>query len=384
MSRPDLKDILEESLASLRSGASLEEVLSRHPTQADRLRPLLETAWLAQSLDSEISDMGVAQNRSRARFLGAAWQRRERRRESIFGKLHFRAAGALALIALVICVSLVGAGFSSVSAVPGEALYPVKRVVEQAQMALTTRQSSRLGLEEAFDQRRLLEAEKLLQTNRIQPVAFAGFLWEDPQQGWYVDRVRLILSPEQEAIAHMLNGSYVEIMGVIRGGEGIEVSDLKLRLFHLDGEIEKMEPGMWVVAGVPVQIEDSTQILGNPKTGSKVQMTVLRLKGGQFLALSARPGGEGSSADSEELDDRRGPKGTLSETPQPPLVEPQGRQSEHDDAFLSASLTPVEPDDADRDVTIDKDSCFSCSNKIPAAITPEQSETEELEHGGDD
>jgi hypothetical protein len=380
MSRPDLKDLLEEDLAQLRSGAGLEEVIARHPVQADRLRPLLEAARLAQSLDSNLSDMKIAQNRSRARFLGAARQRRERGRASIFARLtRMRMAGAAALIAIVLFASLVGASLSSVSAVPGQALYPVKRVVEQAQMALTTRQSSRLELEEAFDQRRMLEAEKLLNANRIQPVTFAGFLWEDPQQGWFVDRVKLILTPEQEAMAHALIGSYVEIKGVVRGGAGVEVTEMKLRLFHLDGEIERMEPGLWVVSGVAVQIQDSTQVIGNPRAGTYVELTALRLSGGQFLALSAKPGGKGSPQSGQEPDDRRSPKGKDIETPQPESKGTEEIPGETDAASPVVTLEPSRPDGDDLEITIDKDSCFSCSKKKTDEDRAEASETESVE-----
>lgn len=364
MSRPDLKDLLEEGLAQLRSGVGLDEVLAQHPTQAERLRPLLEAAWLAHSLDADISDMHIAQNRSRARFLGAARQRRERKSVSTRGRLTgMRLAGTVALIAIVLFASLIGTGLSSVSAVPGQALYPFKRAVEQAQMALTTRQSSRLELEEAFDQRRAQETSRLIETGRIQTVVFAGFLWKDPQLGWHVDRVPLILTPDQEMLASTLNGSYVEIKGVVRGDTGVEVSEMQLRLFHLDGVLEKMEPGVWKVSGVTVQIQDSTRVTGNLKPGMHVELTALRLKDGQFLALSAKPGGKGSMQPVIEPDDQRKPEIKKSETPRPALEETKDRLDSEDVRRTAEFLASSIPGDRDRDVTVDKDYYFSGSKK---------------------
>jgi len=289
MQRPDLMELLEEGLAQLRSGAGLEEVLARHPAQADQLRPLLETARLAQDLGKEVPDLQTAQNRSRARFLGAAHVRQQPAQKYEKKKLAgMRLAGVVALIAVFVVASLLGTGLASAEAVPGQALYPVKRAVEQAQMALTTRQSSRLELEEAFDQRRMLEAERLLSIGQIQEVTFAGFLWEDPQSGWFVDHVRLALTPEQEILARSLNGSYVEVSGVARGEAGVEVSELKLRLFHLEGILESMAVEEWIVSGVRVQVQPSTQIIGDLQTGMRVSLTALRLGDGQFLALAAR------------------------------------------------------------------------------------------------
>ncbi len=308
MQRPDLKDLLEEGLAQPRSGAGLEDVLARHPEQAEQLRRLLETAWLAQTLGADTSDLDTAQNRSRARFLGAAHERRNPARLTGLRRLaRMRMAGAVTLIAVMLFASLVGTGLSSASAVPGQALYPVKRAVEQAQMALTTRQSSRLELEEAFDQRRMLEAETLLHANKIQAVTFAGFLWEDPQRGWFVDVVKLNLTPEQEVMANTLNGSYVEIKGVVRGEQGVEVSELKLRLYHLDGILESAQAQEWIVSGVRVQIQPSTQVIGDPKVGMHVDLTALRLKDGQYLALAAKPGGKGSSDPLPDSDEYRKP-----------------------------------------------------------------------------
>ncbi len=364
MSRPDLKDLLEEGLAQLRSGVGMEDVLARHPAEADRLRPLLEAAWLAQSLDADLSDMQIAQNRSRARFLGAARQRRERRSVSARGRLTgIRLAGTIALIAIVLFASLIGTSLSSVSAVPGQALYPFKRVVEQAQMALTTRQSSRLELEEAFDQRRSQETSKLVETGRIQTVIFAGFLWEDPQAGWYVDRVPLILTPDQEALARTLEGSYVEIKGLVKGETGVEVSEMQLRLFHLDGVLEKMEEGTWTVSGVTVQIQDATRVTGNLKAGMHVQLTALRLKDGQFLVLSAKPGGKGSPLPVVEPDDQQGPDIKKSETPRPVLEETKPRLDSEDARSTAEFLSSSVPGDKDRDITVDKDYYFSGSKK---------------------
>lgn len=364
MSRPDLKDTLDEGLDQLRKGTVLEEVLAWHPAQADRLRPLLETARQAQSLDADMSDMHIAQNRSRARFLGAARQRRERRSVLTRGRLTgMRLAGTVALIAIVLFASLIGTGLSSVSAVPGQALYPIKRAVEQAQMALTTRQSSRLELEEAFDQRRAQETSKLVETGRIQTVVFAGFLWEDEQSGWYVDQVPLILTPDQEALARTLDGSYVEIKGVVRGETGVEVSELQLRLFHIDGVLQRMEADAWTVSGITVQIQDSTQVTGNLKAGMHVELTALRLKGGQYLVLSAKPGGKGSTPPIIEPEDQREPKIKKSGTPSPLSDESKDQPGGGNIPAPTVSITMPMPGINDRDVTVDKDYYFSGSKK---------------------
>lgn len=331
MKHPDLNDLFEECLAQLRSGASLEDVLARHQPWAEDLRPLLETALLAQPIRAQAAGLKVAQNRSRARFLGAAHQRRQPvKARGLRNLVSIRLPGAIALLAVLLFVSALGSGLGSASAVPGEALYPVKRVVEQAQMALTTRQSSRLELEESFDQRRADEAEELIHSGRSEEVTFAGYLWQDNELGWFVDQVRLILTPDQEVLARTLNGSYVEVEGEVRGEDGVEVSELKLRLFQLSGTLESIQPDRWIVSGIPVHIQLSTQVIGTPVKGQRVEITVLRMSDGQFLALSAKFKESTDSPLQPVIDENRAPSADdeETETTSPPEIsEPTKTQN---------------------------------------------------------
>jgi hypothetical protein len=386
MHRPDLNELLSECLDLLQKGVGLDEVLARYQPWADQLRPLLEAAWLAHTRDVDASAMTVAQVRSRARFLGAASLRRKTAQKPGFRLAGMRMAGAVALVFVVLFASLLGTGLGSAEAVPGEALYPVKRAVEQAQMALTTRQSSRLELEEAFDLRRSQEAEKLVGSGRTEKVTFAGFLWQDAQQSWFVDEVPLILTPDQEAMARTLNGSYVEVKGEVRGESGVEVKELKLRLFQLSGTLEKIAGEEWIVSGIKVQIQPSTQLVGNPQTGMQVELTALRLGDGNFLALSVKLKKQGSSKnelDSElnqynsevEIENVETPElvSTLKSTD----VDSDGK----DDKDRESLKTP-EPDDDEEEETPEIKSSSSGSSKQTS--TPQFDGTDADNSGSDD
>lgn len=283
--------ILDICLARLNNGEDLESVLVDYPQQAAELRPLLIAALKASRSGVPLRVPASAQIDSRTRFLVEA----QRRQTKPMGFLpRFKAAGAFAAIAFILMVGIFGTGLASAKTVPGETLYPVKRVVEKAQLALTTNQSTRLDLEEEFDRRRVAEAEELEQEGRTVPVIVAGPLEELADRSWSVGGVKLKLSRDQEDLARTLAGSYIEVKGKIRGGEGIEVENLELRLFTFTGTIEEISGKEWRVSGVKVLVLDSTEVSGKPRVGKRVELTTLHYDEDSFLALTVRVSGNGS------------------------------------------------------------------------------------------
>jgi len=81
-----------------------------------------------------------------------------------------RPAYALAVLALVVLGSVTGVAFVAEAALPGDALYPVKRGLEQAQVALS---SDDAALAAAFADRRLEEIEALTSLERWDDVGAA-------------------------------------------------------------------------------------------------------------------------------------------------------------------------------------------------------------------
>jgi hypothetical protein len=291
--------ILEICLTRLNAGEDLETILVDFPQQAAEMRPLLIAALKASRSGAPLRVPASAQIDSRTRFLVEA----QRRQTKPMGFLpRFKMAGAFVAIAIIVFAGIYGTGLASAQTVPGETLYPVKRVVEQAQLVLTTDQSTRLDLEEEFDRRRVAEAEELEQAGRTESVTVAGSLEKVEQQTWAVGGVKLKLSPDQEAIARTLVGSYIEVKGKIRGEEGIEVEKLELRLFTFTGTVEAIKGNEWTVSGVKVLVMESTQISGKPRVGKKVELTTLHYDDDSFLALTVRVSGSGSNGNGSKED----------------------------------------------------------------------------------
>lgn len=292
---------LENSLARLNKGEDLETILADYPQQAAELRPLLIAALKASRSGVPLRIPASAQIDSRTRFLVEA-QRRQTKPVGFLPRL--KLSGALAAITFIVFVGIFGTGLASAETVPGETLYPVKRVVEKAQLALTTNQSTRLNLEEEFDRRRIAEAEELEKEGRTEPVTVAGPLEELADQTWSVGGVKLKLSRDQEELARTLVGSYIEVKGKIRGEEGIEVENLELRLFTFTGTIEEISGNEWKVSGVKVLVMDSTQVKGSPRIGRRVELTTLHYDDDSFLALTVRVSGSGSNGNGSKEENK--------------------------------------------------------------------------------
>ena len=169
MDEQEISQLIETSLEAILSGrASLDDILKQNPEYADQLRVELESAvWLVSKRDTLRARPGfvstsrkrvvdqIRQEASRSgtkrAFLGFVWPR----------QFAFRWATAFVMVVVLIAGS--GSVVSaSQSALPGEGLYPVKRMVEQVSYDLSTSTTRRVFLSNEYSDRRMDEAEALL------------------------------------------------------------------------------------------------------------------------------------------------------------------------------------------------------------------------------
>ncbi|TLN12614.1 hypothetical protein FDZ74_10105, partial [bacterium] len=194
--RSDLDLVLQDALGKLQAGVPYDQVLAECGEYAADLAPLLQAAqWMRQSVQTTVPRAAMV--RSRARFLRAADERAAR---ALPFMTRFRWAFNSAIILLVVAAALFFTGLGSVSALPGQALYPVKRAVEQARLVLAaSNPASKLVLEESFDQRRVDEVVLLAEHAGGQRVSFAGFLSGGGVEPYNVEGILLDLNAEQLA-----------------------------------------------------------------------------------------------------------------------------------------------------------------------------------------
>ena len=184
LTRPSLDPLLQECLDRIASGEdTLESALARHPQAAEQLRPRLELALRLRYSQPALQPRPGFIAASQARLLeqirrgdqphyAPFWRRR-------FPSLRPGKAFNLVTLALaLICVLMVGNNLVLASrlALPGEALYPFKLSIEQAQLALTFSQAGDTRLHVEFSQRRSAEIVELILDEQYARVPYTAQL----------------------------------------------------------------------------------------------------------------------------------------------------------------------------------------------------------------
>jgi hypothetical protein len=177
-----LPELLDRYLTRIQSeevdvGAYLDEVAQ----ETEELLPLLRVASeVYQGLCPEEASktfISTSPDRviNRARASRRRWRKTARRRRIRRLPWSWRPAYVLvsALIAFVMLVSSAGVAWASSDALPGDALYGVKRGIEETRLALTLSSSGDLNLLESFAQERLTEVDQLLSMDQSEDIQVA-------------------------------------------------------------------------------------------------------------------------------------------------------------------------------------------------------------------
>lgn len=193
-----VEDALEASLARLAAGGTVEECIDHYPHSGGDLRVAL-AAVEALSAVAQPPPVRPPEAKAAARqaFLKAAaagrrsfrpspWQQGLSGLMALFRPLARGWAVAVVLLALIVGLGGGAAALAS-NALPGDALYPVKRSVEQVRTALTVRPESRQQLERSLEQLRRDEAALVAQEQRPVPVEFTGRLLAAQDGLWRIE-----------------------------------------------------------------------------------------------------------------------------------------------------------------------------------------------------
>lgn len=177
-----LPDLLDRYLTRIQSEEiDVEACKDEVPQEAEELLPLLRVAsevymglrpkgasktFISTSPDRVINRVRASQRRERA-----ATRRPGIRRP----QWSWRPAYVLvsALIAFVMLVTSAGVAWASSDALPGDALYGVKRGLEETRLVLTLSPSGDLDLLESFAQERLQEVNELLGMDQDEDIQVA-------------------------------------------------------------------------------------------------------------------------------------------------------------------------------------------------------------------
>lgn len=209
----DLIEAFDDCLNALATGASLDDCLGRYPALRDELRSLLKVAGAAQAMGAAATIPQPAEMSSRAKFLAGGAQLRPAGPPRRAGWWPLpRAAVALAVLAFVVA-GTGGVVAASAQSLPGDALYGVKRTVEQTQLLFTLDEDSRSQLQGEFDERRVEEVQTVTMQKRTTRVEFGGRVESMEGKRWSVAHITVLLSPETRVEGSPSLGAFVEVSG---------------------------------------------------------------------------------------------------------------------------------------------------------------------------
>jgi hypothetical protein len=337
---------LIECLDALAQGESVERILARYPQEAGQLRPLLETAAFLPTLRREPSE--AAKLQSRQKFLAQADLLRRTTPRKTLGFLPRLAAGFIA-VALVAVVLSTGAVAASGSALPGDPLYGLKRAVENAQLSFSS-SAARESLIDQLAQRRRDEINQLLSAGRPGEVEFTGTIESLQPEAWIVsglvvqldEKTQIVGTPQLDRVAAVRgltgpNGLRAISISIEPAGapdvttpqatetpkpaataEPTKTKQPSLTItptlqptstprptataeptgtpqpveVEFIGTVSTINADTWIIDGMTVAVNASTEIRGAIAPGQRVKVKALRYADGRLVATRIEPAGD--------------------------------------------------------------------------------------------
>jgi hypothetical protein len=232
--RHDLETALDQSLDHLRGGMDIESCLQLYPEYSEDLRPLLE---LVTQVGRVITPASSAAAREAGQELVLATAARKRAGEAagvpLFGAIRrtvrslvpampgspavaWRFAATVLLIVLVAAAGGVSVRASG-SSLPGDLLYPLKLAVQRTQLALTFDAARQHGLEVRFEDQQRMDVQAALKGGRQTDIEFQGVLQSMVGDTWVVGGLPVTLQNSTELVGQPRLGASVLVRGSLPG-----------------------------------------------------------------------------------------------------------------------------------------------------------------------
>ena len=253
----DFQSILDQCIGRIQAGESINRCLADYPEMADELSPLL-------ALSSDLVEIEPLTSTSQAVSAGrdamfAAFDEVEEAsnvgliqlglfgwlRETLSGSADsFSAAPQLSLVgrmAIVIIGVFASAGVvanSSASSLPGDQLYPVKRLIEDTRLTLSASAEGRSDYQKFLAQRRRDEVEALQQAGRAAEVEFGGVIEEITAEGWVINGIEVKPLPELTGDQEPAVGESVTVTSQVDPDGVITVNGVEIEQANSERPVE--------------------------------------------------------------------------------------------------------------------------------------------------
>jgi uncharacterized protein DUF5666/uncharacterized protein DUF5667 len=337
---------LDDCLNAIASGATVEAAVSHYPALADELRLMLEAARMAGASSAPVAVPRAEQMSSRAKLLARAAELRAPTPRRRLGQWLFTPRAWAAGLAVVLAVVIGTYGLASASApsLPGDALYGVKRAVEQVQLSLAPDPQTHDQLAEQFAARRVDEARTLIVQKREAEVEFRGRVESISGEQWSVAGLTVIVASGTRVNGSPAPGVLVEVTGTTQPDEMVRASEVSVIAeaetptpaepiasatasptptltepaaptptesaaeeatetaispdegatpeptegvgieFEFTGIVESIVGNEWRISGQAVTATASTELRGNPQVGQTVAVRAVRELSGALVA----------------------------------------------------------------------------------------------------
>jgi len=222
----ELSAILAQALSRLEKGEPVEACLSRFPTHARQLAPLLESAtWTIQALSYVEAPSEAALAAGRQRFLAAAAALptatvtlpAQTPPRPTWLRFVLRPLATLVLVVLALVLIGGGAVIAAAQSLPGDPLYPLKVTTDEVRLFLALDPETRAEMQAQIDQVRREEANIVATTNRQAEVNFRGRLEWITDDSWSVDGLVIALDQTAKIDGEPAAGLYVAVKAVTLG-----------------------------------------------------------------------------------------------------------------------------------------------------------------------
>lgn len=292
-------DILEQCIRLMITGVPLENCLEKFPDHASELNQLLKTAELMNSLQVEKIPLDAkAQNQMKLLALAESLSSGSKRGKNIFSiywldlpvrkvlqSMDFLRplAGRLILALGIAGIFIIFSGsllITSAKSLPGDSLYPVKRVVEDIKVYLAPSREVRNEYEHVYSEERVDEVFELMGLAREQKISFEGIISSMDGSNWTVNDIPVFIQPDTMIIVGidganvMVPGMYVEVDGNTSIQGRVYANEIHLREYQIIGIVEEISAETLKIWGIPINISPYTQIDPGIKVGDEATVLI--------------------------------------------------------------------------------------------------------------
>ena len=233
-----MQEVLQSCLEELEQWRSLEQCLAQYPEEAGRLEPLLRTALSVRSrIPLSIPQSTQARLRN---LVMAEWDRRQQPRRPLLGfpALAPRWAAVAAVFVLVIALSGVSTVAAAGGAVPGDLLYPVKELREEAQLWFARSSEAKVELYTRLVKERAEEVRELAAQGEDRSKAISQALNRLDRHLAALDAVMEDKLRREQAAEAAVDSGFWEALGRVVEGQHFATVTLKESLSRAPRDVQ--------------------------------------------------------------------------------------------------------------------------------------------------